>query len=233
MATSGSSTSFNKTKQTQAAAQITESCVHNSPKQSTKDSQKADNWIILGLLKHQVKKKSIPLPVPSPQVTQAFWTPFCFASFTNMWAAHYRWGEICSPGLPGLLFFSLRWWKVDWFALILWPVPAFPFTSPQILWDTNCIGCQTFMASSATFTMCLSQFEPVCCSVSVCQERWRLFYGCTDDCLALCAGSDVPWFAMQLPAILPRDSWSLPLLFTFCHLLSQGLGLLVRQRKKS
>lgn len=34
-------------------------------------------------------------------------------------------------------FLSLRWWKVDWFVLVLWPVPGFPFASSQILWRTR------------------------------------------------------------------------------------------------
>lgn len=59
MATSVSSTSFDKIKQTQAAAQTTARyfSVHNSPKQSTEDVEKIDYWIIPGLLKPQVKKE--------------------------------------------------------------------------------------------------------------------------------------------------------------------------------
>lgn len=79
------------------------------------------------------------------------------------------------------------------------------------------------MTSSATFTMCLSQFELVYCSVSLHQERWRLFYGCADDCLAFCTVSNVPWFATQPPEqnTLSKDSWWLPMLFTLRHLLPQ------------
>lgn len=195
--------------------------MHNSPKLSTKDSQKADDWIILGCWNPKLKKKLKFYPSTSPQVTQTFWTPSCFASSTNMWQ-HIIF-VICSAALSALLFFFPELVKSRLICTDALASPCLPicfFT--DFMKDMNCIGCQTFTTSSATFTMCLSQSELVYCSVSSCQERWRLFYGYTDDCLVLCVVSNVPSYAMQLPEIpFPRDSWWLPMLFTLGHLLPQ------------
>lgn len=101
--------------------------------------------------------------------------------------------------------------------------------------DMNCSGCQTFMTSSATFTMCLSQFELVYCSVRLGQERWRLFSGCTDDCLALCAGRNVPSFAMEVTSqgllMASRAAHTLPSAAPTS--LPQALGLLLRWSEKA
>lgn len=98
-------------------------------------------------------------------------------------------------------------------------------------------GCQTFMTSSATLTMCLSQFELVCCCVSLCQKRQRLFYGYADDRLALYTASNAP----NLPCSFPKYTFQgfLMTCRAVCTLpsaapipLSQGMGLWVTWSEK-
>lgn len=149
-------------------------------------------------------------------------------------AARYLWEEICSAGIAGLLFF-LEMVKSRLICSDALASPCLPicfFT--DFMTDMNCVGCQTFMTLSATFTMCLSQFELVYCSVRLGQERWRLFYGCTDDCLALCTGSNVPSFALKVTSqgllMTSRAAHTLP--SAALPPLSQGLGPLVTWSEK-
>lgn len=148
--------------------------------------------------KSKSNKNSIPLPVPKslkpfgPHL--ALQVPLTGGSTLSLRSAQQLF-QLCFFFFPELV--KSRLICIDALASPCLPICSFT----DFMKDMNCVGCQTFMTSSATFTMCLSQFELVYCSVSPCQERWRLFYGYTDDCLVLCAVSNAPSFAMQLPEI--------------------------------
>lgn len=98
-------------------------------------------------------------------------------------------------------FFSLRWWKVDWFAPVLQPVPDFPFAFSQILWRTWTVWLPDFydficniyhvpFPVWACLLQCQSLPEKV--KVILWLHRWL---PCTLYC-QLC-----PLFATQLPEI--------------------------------
>lgn len=204
MATSVSSRSFNRTKQTKAAAQATASCFSmcvTVPKRALNIHRKQMTELSQPCWNLKVKTKNKILSLYQSTTHSSFLDPILLCKFHWHVAEHYRWKEICSAGLSGPLIFpemvKSRLICTDALASPCLPICFFT----DFMKDMSCIGCQTFMTSSATFTMCLSQPELVYCSVSLRQERWRLFYGYTDDCLALCTVSNAPSLATQLPEI--------------------------------
>lgn len=127
-----------------------------------------------------------------------FCTSTCFSSF-HLLELHFalQVPVTCGSTLPAFetrsaqqVFFrsallSLRWWKIDWFVLILWPVPGFPFASSQILWRTQ--------------TECLPDFYDFICNIyCVPSPLWA----CLLQCQLLPEKVKVIFMAMQTAALL-------------------------------
>lgn len=134
--------------------------------------------------------------------------------------------------------FSLRWWKVDWFALMLWPVPVSPFASSQILWKTWTALAARLLWLHLQHLPCAFPSLSLFTAVSVSARKGEGYFMAT-QMIALHSVLSV------MPPRLPRSS----LKYTFQGFLmtspavrtlpsaaptplSQGLGLLVRWSEK-